>query len=117
MDLKYIPIKVNKNGIGPKTYQTLKSIGVNTIYDLINLFPKKYLDFTITGLNADNVFVVGTVFNDAKNTFVKKNLNYITFDAKVDDKIVKVTIFNRPFLIKKLIVGETIYIEGKYEEK
>ncbi|MCR5461903.1 MAG: ATP-dependent DNA helicase RecG [bacterium] len=117
MDLKNMYIKIKKNGIGPKTYQILKSLGVNTIYDLINLFPKKYLDFTITGLNLDNAFVIGSVFTAAKNTFVKKNLNYITFDAKVEDKIVKVTIFNRPFLINKLNVGQTIYIEGKYEEK
>ena len=117
MDLKNIAIKIKKNGIGPKTYAILKKIGVNTISDLINLFPKKYLDFNITGLKTDDCFVVGTVFSDAKNTFVKKNLCYTTFDCKIDDKILKVTIFNRPFLSSKLLVGNTIYIDGKYEEK
>ena len=117
MDLKYIPIKIKKNGIGPKTYATLKKIGVNTISDLINLFPKKYLDFNITGLKTDDCFVVGTVFSDAKNTFVKKNLNYTTFDCKIDDKILKIVIFNRPFLSSKLTSGTNVYIDGKYEEK
>ena len=56
MDLKNIAIKIKKNGIGPKTYAILKKIGVNTISDLINLFPKKYLDFNITGLKTDDCF-------------------------------------------------------------
>ena len=116
MNLNFIPITIKKNGIGPKTYQILMKMGVNTISDLINLLPKKYLDFNITGLNNDNVFVLGTVFSAPKNTFVKKNLSYLTFDASIDDKIIKVTIFNRPFLSSKLNIGSNVYIDGKYEE-
>ena len=117
MNLNYIPIKIKKNSIGPKTFQILKSIGINTINDLINLFPKKYLDFNTTELKDGDVFVSGTVFSDAKNTFVKKNMTYTSFDVKIDDKIIKVTIFNRAFLSSKIKEGNTIFIDGKYEER
>ena len=115
MNLNYIPIKIKKNSMGPKTFQTLKKIGINTINDLINLFPRKYLNFNITELIDGDVFVSGTVFSDAKNTFVKKNMCYTSFDVSVNDKVLKVVIFNRAFLSPKIKEGNTIFIDGKYD--
>ena len=116
MNLNYIPIKIKKNSMGPKTFQTLKKLGINTVSDLINLFPRKYLDFNITELKDGEVFVSGTVFSDAKNTFIKNNMCYTSFDVSVNDKILKVTIFNRAFLSPKIKEGNTIFIDGKYDE-
>ena len=83
-------IKITKkDGIGPKTYEILTSNGINSVYDLINIFPTKYLNFTTTGLDTENVFVKGTVFSDVKNTYVKKNLSYMTFDLETNNEIVK----------------------------
>ena len=109
-------IKITKkDGIGPKTYEILTSNGINSVYDLINIFPTKYLNYNITGLDCENVFIRGTVFSDVKNTYVKKSLSYMTFDLEVDDKIIKVVIFNRAYLLPRLKVGNIIYVSGKYE--
>lgn len=109
-------IKITKkDGIGPKTYEILTSNGINSVYDLINIFPTKYLNFTTTGLDTENVFVKGTVFSDVKNTYVKKNLSYMTFDLETNNEIVKVVIFNRDYLYPKIKVGNILYISGKYE--
>lgn len=117
MNLNNVPIRIKKNSIGPKTFEILKKLGINTISDLINLFPKKYLDFNITELIDGDVFVSGTVFSDAKNTFVKKNMTYTSFDVLVNGKVIKVTIFNRTFLSPKIKEGTQIFIDGKYEER
>ncbi len=117
MNLNNVPIRIKKNSIGPKTFEILKKLGINTISDLINLFPKKYLDFNITELVDGDVFVSGTVFSDAKNTFVKKNMTYTSFDVLVNGKVIKVTIFNRTFLSPKIKEGTHIFIDGKYEER
>ena len=104
-----------KDGIGPKTYEILTSNGINSVYDLINIFPTKYLNYKTTGLDCENVFIRGTVFSDVKNTYVKKSLSYMTFDLEVENKIVKVVIFNRDYLLPRLKVGNIIYVSGKYE--
>ena len=117
MNLNNVPIRIKKNSSGPKTFEILKKLGINTISDLINLFPKKYLDFNITELIDGDVFVSGTVFSDAKNTFVKKNMTYTSFDVLVNGKVIKVTIFNRTFLSPKIKEGTQIFIDGKYEER
>ena len=42
-------------------------------------------------------------------------MSYTSFDVSVNDKILKVTIFNRAFLSSKIKEGNTIFIDGKYD--
>lgn len=114
MNVKDMQIR-KSDGIGPKTFQILKDNNINTIYDLINIFPTRYLNFMETGLEQDNVFIKCTVFTLPKMTFVKKNLSYMTFDVTYKDKIVRVTIFNRNYLEYKIKENQVIYVTGKYE--
>ena len=115
MNLKNIYLK-KEDGIGPKTFMILKNMGINTVYDLVNIFPKRYLNFKITDLTDGNVFIKGTIVSACNNVYVKKNLSYITFDLLVDKEMIKVTIFNRNYLYAKLELNKTIYVQGKYEE-
>ncbi|MBP5445839.1 MAG: ATP-dependent DNA helicase RecG [Acholeplasmatales bacterium] len=114
MNVKDMQIR-KSDGIGPKTFQILKDNNINTIFDLINIFPTRYLNFMETGLEQDNVFIKCTVFTLPKMTFVKKNLSYMTFDVTYKDRIVRVTIFNRNYLEYKIKENQVIYVTGKFE--
>ena len=114
MNLKNIYLK-KEFGIGPKTFSILKKMGINTIYDLINIYPKRYLNFNLTDLSSDNVFVYGIVLTEVNVFFVRKNLSYLSFDLKVNDDIYKITIFNRNFLKNQIKINNKIYVQGKLE--
>lgn len=105
-----------KIGIGPKTLEVLKNNGIRTVFELANILPTRYLNFKETSLFEENVFVRGNLTTNAKICRIKRNLDYETFEMDTNGKIVKVMIFNRGFLLSKLKEGNTIYVEGKYEE-
>ena len=45
-------------GIGPSKNETLIQAGISTIYDLLNYYPRKYLDRT-------NIIPIGSVKNNS----------------------------------------------------
>ncbi|MHA8138444.1 ATP-dependent DNA helicase RecG [Lactobacillaceae bacterium Scapto_B20] len=109
------------NGVGPKKQVALKSLGINTINDLLNYFPFRYNDFNVQKLaqlpEQAQVTLKGQVI-DAPSVFrygYKKNR--LTFQMVVENAVVKVTFFNQPWLKKQIEANHPIIVYGRFERQ
>ncbi|MBI9010274.1 MAG: ATP-dependent DNA helicase RecG [Tenericutes bacterium] len=105
-------------GLGPKTAKKLNSQGIQTINDLLFYFPTKYVLHEINGyeeieLNKELCLEV-TVSTKAKIYFIRKNLDKLSVQVKINQLFFNVHIFNRRFLAKALLEGVELVITGKF---
>lgn len=110
MDLESI------KGIGPKTANTLRKLGINNSYDLLTYYPFRYDIIRRTGLNEEKVIVDGIVESNAVVSYLKNHKDKMQFRFNIG-KLVDVVIFNRGFLKNKIIVGTKLTLFGKYDSK
>ena len=104
-------------GIGPKLVGTLNKMGIYTVDDLINHYPYRYNTIRLTPLINGDVTVVGMVDTPPVVTYIKRNLNKMTFRVLIDNYLVNVTIFNRAFMKNNIKRGSTLTLIGEYDEK
>ena len=109
------------NGIGTKTYELLHKLNIYTVDDLINYYPYRYNVIKVIPLveaeDGEVVTIKGIVDTEPRVSYIKKNLNKLSFRLNSDGILVNVTIFNRAFYKQHLHVGRMINLIGKYERK
>ena len=108
-------------GVGPKTFKLLNDLGIYSMDDLIRNYPYRFDVLTKRSINDvrfyENFVSDGVIESNPIVTFFKGKLNRLTFRCNVQNKIVKVVIFNRAFLKNSITVGKVITIIGKYNPK
>lgn len=107
--------------IGPKTAKTLNNLGIYNAEDLIRNYPYRFLIFAKRDINNpkyyDEFVSDGIVESMPTLNFFRGKMNRLTFRCNVQNKIVKVVIFNRAFLKPNIIIGKEVTIIGKYDPK
>jgi len=107
--------------IGPKTAKTLNNLGIYSAEDLIRNYPYRFLIFAKRDINNpkyyDEFVSDGIVESMPTLNFFRGKMNRLTFRCNVQNKIVKVVIFNRAFLKPSIIIGKEVTIIGKYDPK
>ncbi len=109
-EIKYI------KGIGPKRAQSLAGIGINSIEDLLDYFPRRYLDrrniITLDKLTVDEeVTVIGKIEAAGIKKFRKRMFYLIVSDGK---GLLEAVWFNFTDHYKKIFkIGEWIALSGK----
>lgn len=107
--------------IGPKTAKTLNNLGIYNAEDLIRNYPYRFLIFAKRDINNpkyyDEFVSDGIVESMPTLNFFRGKMNRLTFRCNVQNKIVKVVIFNRAFLKQNIIIGKEVTIIGKYDPK
>lgn len=107
--------------IGPKTAKTLNNFGIYSAEDLIRNYPYRFLIFAKRDINNpkyyDEFVSDGIVESMPTLNFFRGKMNRLTFRCNVQNKIVKVVIFNRAFLKQNIIIGKEVTIIGKYDPK
>ena len=107
--------------IGPKTAKTLNNLGIYNAEDLIRNYPYRFLIFAKRDINNpkyyDEFVSDGIVESMPTLNFFKGKMNRLTFRCNVQNKIVKVVIFNRAFLKPNIYPGREITVIGKYDPK
>ncbi len=107
-------------GVGPKRAELLAKLGVETIHDLLHLYPRRYDDFsrlkTIDQLNyGETVTIVGTVWEaSGRRTRTGRYL----FRAILSDETgtIVLTWFNQPYLEGRIKAGMQLVVRGKVDE-
>lgn len=108
-------------GVGPKSLQLLNELNIHTLEDLVLYLPTRYEDESVINLNeasdSDVVTVTGEVYSSPTVAFFGRNRSKLTCHMMINDIAVKVTFFNQPYLKKRLVMGETVTVKGKWEQK
>lgn len=87
--------------ITSKDLQIFKKIGINTVFDLLTLYPNRFINYTVMPISqcaiGENVTIDGICQGKASVYNVKSNLSIISFYIESEGFNIKVTIFNRHF--------------------
>ena len=106
-------------GLGPKTIDTLKNIGINSISDLVEYYPYRHdlivLDNIKECVDKQNVIIECIIDSVPLSRRFRANMTALTFRAMSNKKMIAVMIFNRAFLKTQLRPGTTITVIGKYD--
>ena len=108
-------------GVGTKHSQTMARLGLNTLEDMLYNFPRRYDDYSqlkpIKRLRyGEEVTVIGTVYTiDSRQ--IKGRFRELT-EAIITDGtgFLRVTWFNRPWLVKQIEEGAQIVLSGKVDQ-
>ena len=111
----------NLKGIGIKSVKLLNNLGIYSMDDLVRNYPYRFDVLTKRNINDerffDNMVVEGIVESSPVLNFFKGRKNRLTFRCNVQNKIIKVTIFNRAFMKNNIKVGSVVTLIGKYNPK
>ena len=108
----------NEEYILTRYKNTLSKQGINTVGDLLNNFPVKYEDYTVSSIHDavvdENIVLEGSVASKLTINYVKSKLSTLSFMMDVDGHLFRATIFNRLFLKTKLTYGQVIRVSGRF---
>jgi len=105
-------------GVGPALAQKLSHLGIKTISDLVNYYPRRYEDYSeltpISQLRPGTVTISGEV-KQVVGRYVRRGL-HIT-EAVISDSSgsVKAVWFNQPYRAASLKQAQQYYLSGLYE--
>jgi len=107
-------------GIGPSHAKRFERLGVETIRDLLYLFPHRYNDFsslkTINQLEyGEEVTIIGNVW-ETKARETRKGGVIVTSIISDGTGTIQAAWFNQPYLAKRLPAGRQIVLSGKIDE-
>lgn len=111
----------NINGIGPRALSLLNNLGIYNVDDLIRNYPYRFDVLAKRNIDDarfyDNFVSDGIVESEPVVNFFKRKMNRLSFRCNVQNKIIKVIIFNRAFLKKNIKPGSVVTLIGKYNPK
>ena len=115
MDLNHI------KGIGEKTVSYLHNASIYSVEDLLRFYPYRYQILSPSLLeetSLEEVVTINVIVSQVPQvSYIKRNLNALRFVCESNGKRIRVTIFNRAFLKRNLVVGKKISLTGKYNAK
>ncbi len=103
-------------GLGDKTIVKLKENNIFNTYDLILNFPKRYINLETNHYNELKHNEVVTILGEIKGeaTYSKKRVPLVTANISLDNNLIKLVIFTRPYLKDTLTNGKSVLVKGKY---
>ena len=107
-------------GVGPKRLESLESLGIKNIYDLLFYFPFRYEDMEAKSLDQavdqEKILLKGVVASEpilARFGYKKTRLN---IRILTEGESIMVTFFNQPWLKDKFETGQDAAVYGKWNE-
>lgn len=95
---------IDVKGVGAKTLEKLKKLGIESVKDAIYFYPKFYWDMTKETVldeieNGDYVLLKGTLTSVSGLIRAKRGLTFCTASLNTQGKKIKLTWFNSPFVL------------------
>lgn len=109
----------NVKGIGPKTKELLNKINIYSVDELVRYYPYRYNIYSpenILNHEDEQICITGMIEGIPKLSYIKRNLNKISFTFLTNNIRCNVVIFNRAFINRYLTVGKYITLVGKYKK-
>ncbi len=107
-------------GVGPRHAQTLATLGMHTLGDMLYYFPRRYDDYSqLKPINrityGEELSVLATIQN-VENRQVRGGKAQIT-EAIVSDGTgyLRLTWFNQPWMANRLKIGQQVVLSGKVD--
>ncbi|HVV67326.1 MAG TPA: ATP-dependent DNA helicase RecG [Candidatus Saccharimonadales bacterium] len=111
------PIKDVK-GVGDALAEKFALLGVHTVGDLINYYPRRYEDYsTVTPISKlkPGPITIEAEIKQAKGRYVRRGLHITEAVASDESGSVRLTWFNQPYRAAALKSGQSYFISGQYE--
>jgi len=106
-------------GVGPALLEKLNNVGILTVSDLLEYFPRRHETFEVININRakheEKITVIGKVVTTAVNHFYGRKQSKMNFSIALGEQVVKVVIFNRAFLKSKVVTGADVTVTGKWD--
>ena len=107
-------------GIGPKSAEKYKKLGIETVEDLLLYFPFRYEDFKTKNVldleDGEKAVVSGIVATPANLQYYGYKRNRLRFTIKQGELVLAVSFFNQPYLADKIELGQTVAVFGKWDK-
>ena len=117
-DLSKLPLTRLK-GIGPKKEESLKSIEITSVLDMLTHYPRRYIDRTkeakIGSLEVGEEGVVLVEVLDVHKRQTRNRRQMVTATVSDDTGNLSLSFFNQPWRERQLKVGTEVIIFGKLE--
>ncbi len=110
-------------GIGPKIVQKLNNLGIYNIKDMLEYYPRTYVDKSKLSHICDAREGESIAFKGIISNITSKKLTYgrklyiITADIKDETGQICITWYNQPYLKNVLKENTKLYLYGKVEKK
>ncbi len=109
----------NLKGVGPAVASKLNVLGIRTVNDLINYYPRRYEDYSKVSLIKDikpgNSVTIKGVVKQVNGRYVRRGM-HIT-EALVSDNSgsMKLVWFNQPYRAGAIKPNQVYYVSGNFE--
>lgn len=104
-------------GVGPKKNKALKRLGIETLYDLLTHYPRRYEDRTnikkIREAVAGETETVSGQIQQVSESMPRRGLKILKVSITDGSGMMYLTWFNQPFLKAKMKPGLKIFVTGK----
>lgn len=119
--MKYSDDIVSIKGIGDKTAKLFYRMGIYTVKDLLEFYPRDYQTFEnpipISKARDGDVVTLELVIPSAFKWKRVRNLSIGTGAGSDGTDLVSITYFNAPYLKRQLIAGSTYLFRGKIKKQ
>ncbi|AUB54132.1 ATP-dependent DNA helicase RecG [Enterococcus mundtii] len=108
-------------GVGQKRADSLASLGIHTIEDLLTYYPFRYEDIQERNLNEiqdqEKVTLKGLVVSPPVMSRFGYKKSRLQFRMMQEHEVFNISFFNQPYLKDKVILSEEIAVYGKWDAK
>lgn len=105
-------------GVGAALAQKFERLGVKTIQDLVEFFPRRYEDFsrvTPAARLRPGPVTIDAKITEATGRYARRGMHITEAVARDDTASVRLVWFNQPYRAAGLKAGESYFISGNYE--
>jgi ATP-dependent DNA helicase RecG len=109
---------VDLKGVGEALAKKFKVLGIETIDELINYFPRRYEDYSVITPIAKlrpGPVTIQAVIKQAHGRYVRRGMHITEAIASDDSGSVRLVWFNQPYREAGLRPGTPYYISGQFE--
>ena len=115
-DIRYL------KGVGEKRAGLLNKLGIFTIEQLLEYYPRDYRDFSREMLVSDcesgeNACIKATLISSVKEHMIRRGMTLYKCDFTDGKTVIHATLFNQKFLAKSLKIYEDYILFGKIEKR